>query len=272
MKKGFIKAAISTFVLGVALTSTAQAELENDRVLAKINGESVKVSDLLAFAKLKHPMINLQEPGIKQQLITAYIGRELLYQEAIEKKLNKNEIVQIALRNQRREVVSQALMAEIIKNPPITEADLKKFYDEKIKEISGKEFNVSHILTTTETEANQALARLDKGENFAAVAKAVSTDSNAQTGGLIGWMHPSKLPESFSNLADTLKNTKPGSHAKSPVETQFGWHVIMVNEARAVEAPAFESVRDKITNLVIEARIADHVAELQKTAKIEIMN
>lgn len=272
MKKGFLKIAISTIVLGVALTSTAQAEIENDRVIAKINGEAVKISDLLAFAKQRNPSSDLKDPAIKQQVITAYVSRELLYQEALKQKLDKEDIVQVALKNQRREVISQALMARIVTKNPITDADLKKIYNEKIKAVSGNEFNVSHILTKTEAEAKQVIIRLNKGEKFTDVAIAVSTDSNAQTGGLIGWMHPSKLPENFSGLINTLKKTKPGNYAQHAVETEFGWHIIMINEARAVNPPPFESVRANVANLALEARIAEHIAELQKTAKIEIMN
>lgn len=271
MKNGFITSAISAVTLTLSLSSVAMAELENDRVLAKINGNPVNASDLLAYAKIKNPAANLQDPNVRQQLITAYVGRELLFQEALEKKLDKEEIVQVALKNQRREVISQALVAQIIKDKPITEADLKAYYDKQVASVSGNEFNVSHILTNTEDEAKQATARLDKGEDFAAVAKAVSIDSNAQSGGVVGWMHPSKLPESFSGFASALKNTKPGSYAKAPVKTQFGWHVVKVNESRAIDPPPFESVKPKLNALVMEARIAEHVAELQKSAKIEIM-
>jgi len=271
MKKGFIKTAISAVVLGLSL-NTAYAELENDRVIAKINGEEIKASDLLAYAKIKSPSANLQDPNIRQQLISAYVSRELLYQEALKKDLDKQELVQIALRNQRREVISQALVADILKNNPITDAELKQYYDKQLTGVNGNEYNVSHILSENEADAKKALARLEKGEDFAAVAKAVSTDSNAQNGGLVGWMHPSKLPDNFDDFANALKSIKPGTYGKTPVHTQFGWHIIKVNETRKVQPPAFENVKDQINALVLDQRIGERVTQLQKSAKIEIIN
>ncbi len=258
----------SAIALFTTFLSTPYA-VENDKAIAEVNGEPIMATELLTYAKVKNPQANLQEQNVRTQLLKAYIGRELLFQEAMRQKYDEREIVKIALENQRREVISQALIATILTEKPITDAQVRAYYDNNFANRKEVEYKVSHILVSTEAEANDVIARLNKGEDFAKVAQAVSTDSSAARGGELGWMHTSKMPAAFG---ESVKNTDVGKHSAKPAATTFGFHVILVEQSRPIQVPPFEQVSVQIKQSLTEQLVQNYIAELQKKAKIELMN
>lgn len=240
---------------------------DNDKQVATVNGEPIMTSELIIYANIKNPKADLNSPQTRQQLIQAYLGRELLYQEALAQKLDKSERVQMALDNQRREIVSQALVAKILKENPVTEAQARKFYEQQSAASKAAEYKTRHILTTSEQKAKEAIERLNSGENFDKVARNFSTDSSASRGGEIGWINPARMPQNF---AAALRDTAVGEYTKAPVQTKFGWHVIQVEASRPLSMPDFVQVRDQLMQLLAEQRVSEYVAELQKKADIKI--
>jgi len=190
----------------------------------------------------------------------------LLYQEALKQKLDQQKAVQIALGNQRREVISQALVGQILRKNPVTEKEAKAFYD-KQSAAGGAEYKTQHILTKDEKSAKQAIERLNGGEDFAKVAKSVSTDSNAGQGGEIGWVNPGRMPPAFG---DALKKTPVGQYTKTPVQTKYGWHVIKVEASRPITMPAFDQVKGRLMQLLAEEKVSEYISKLQKQADIKI--
>lgn len=258
----------SAIILFTAMLPASHA-VDNDKVIAEVNGKPVMASQLLTYAKVKNPQANLQDQVVRNQLLKAYVGRELLFQEALNQKIDEREIVQIALENQRRELISQALVAKILTEKPITDAQVRSYYDNNVANRKEVEYKISHILVTTEAEANDVISRLNKGEDFAKVAQAVSTDSSASRGGELGWMHPSKMPAAFG---ESVKNTAVGKYSAKPVLTNFGYHVIMVEQSRPLQIPPFEQMSTKIRKALTEQAVQDYITELQKKAKIELVN
>ena len=243
--------------------------VDNDKKVAEVNGEPIMASQLFTYAKVKNPQANLQDQAVRQQLIQAYVGRELLFQAALEQKLEEREVVQLALENQRREIISQALVAKIMAEKPITDEQVRNYYDTEIASRKDAEYKISHILVKTEDEANSVISRLNKGEDFAKVAQSVSIDSSASRGGDLGWMHPSKMPSAFG---EAVKNTAVGSYSSKPVHTDFGWHVIKVEQSRPLQIPPFEQLKDRIKQALTEQVVTNYIGELQKKAKIEFFN
>jgi peptidyl-prolyl cis-trans isomerase C len=124
------KNSISALIFSALILPIAYAD--EDKTFAIINGDPVKTSELLTYAKVKNPRADLNNEDTQKQMIQAYVGRELLYQEAITQKLDQLPIVKLALENQRHEIISQALIANIIKQNPVTEEQLRSVYDQKV--------------------------------------------------------------------------------------------------------------------------------------------
>lgn len=257
---------ISALLLSASLLPVSYA-VDNDEEIARINGDPIMKSELITYARLKNPQANLSDRQIQQQLLQAYVGRELLYQEAMKQKLEQLERVQLTLENQRREVLSQALAAKIMSENPVTEAQAREVYQRQASTENSAEYRTSHILTRTEQDAKKAVERLDKGESFEQVARSLSTDASASQGGQIGWVNPGQMPDSF---AAALRSIKVGGYSKSPVQTRFGWHVIKVDASRPASVPPFEQVRDQLMQRLAEQRVSEYIAELEKKAKIEV--
>lgn len=258
---------MTTLLLTVILMSTASAA-ENDGTLATVNGEPIKRSDLLIFAQLRNPQADLSNPQILQQLIKAYVGRELLYQEALAQKLDEDERVQIALKNQRHELISQALTAQYLQENPVTEEQVRALYEREAAKPRPAEYKVAHILTQTEDAAQRVIERLNSGEEFGRVARNFSTDSSAVRDGELGWVNPSRMPPPF---AEAIKQTPVGEYTKSPVRTDHGWHVVKTLASRPMSMPAYDQVRERLRQMLVEQRVTEYIVELQKKANIEIM-
>jgi len=127
-----IKSSVSALIFGALIVPNAFAA--EDKTVAIINGDPVMTSELLTYAKVKNAKADLNDDNIRKQMIQAYVGRELLFQDAVAQKIDELPIVKLALENQRHEVISQALIAKIIQDNPITEEKLRAVYDQKAAE------------------------------------------------------------------------------------------------------------------------------------------
>ncbi len=256
---------LSILIMTTCLLPAAYA-VDNDKKIAEVNDQPIMASQFLTYAKVKNPQGDLNDANTRNQLMQAYIGRELFFQEALKQKLDKTELVKLALENQRREVISQAFVAKILTDNPITDAEMRKYYDDQVANFKEAEYKLSHILLKTEEDAKKIISRLDKGENFAELAQSNSIDTNASQGGELGWVHPTKMPAGFG---DTVKNIAVGKYSAKPVNTQFGWHIIKVDQSRPLQIPPYEQAVGKLRNFMTEQRISAKISELQKKAKIE---
>src|SRR6201992_1863468 len=147
-----------------------------------------------------------------------------------------------------------------------TDGAMKKVYDDAAKQITGEqEVHARHILVETEDKAKEIKAQLDKGADFAELAKKESKDPGASDGGDLGFFTKDQMVPEFSAVAFALE---PGK-ISDPVKSQFGWHVIKVEEKRARKAPDFDQVKSQIETYVTRKAQADYVAKLRETAKIE---
>jgi peptidyl-prolyl cis-trans isomerase C len=263
-----ISKAIAALIIFMAMQPLSYAQ-ESDKQIATVNGEPIMLSQLLTYAKIKNPQADLNNQTIRNQLIQAYIGRELLYQDARKQKIDQLPLVKVAVENQVHEVVTQAMMAKLLQEKPVTDAEVRSYYDKEIAGRKDAEYKVRHILVKTEEDAKKAIDRLKSGEDFAKVAQMVSIDSSASRGGDLGWTSLSRLPKDF---AAAVKNAPVGKYTSKPVHTTFGWHVIKVEQSRPLQIPTFEQAKGQVQKLVTEKRISDYVEGLQKKAKIEFSN
>lgn len=197
------------------------------------------------------------------------VSMELLAQDAQRKGLDKAPSVAAAIEFQKRELLGQAAIEDFARRNPIGEDVLKAEYDKAKAKAGESEYRPRHILVPTEKEARALIAKLTTGTKkakFEDLAKASSKDSSAANGGDLGWVLPANLVPEFSNAMMKLKK---GEIAKEPVKTQFGWHVIRLDDSRKLDFPAFDKLKGRIAGQLQQLQLRKYVQELRATAKVE---
>ncbi|MEP7062144.1 MAG: peptidylprolyl isomerase [Betaproteobacteria bacterium] len=179
--------------------------------------------------------------SVREELNT----RELLAREAKKKGLDKSADVKTQMDLAAQTVLVRAFVNDWVKTNPIPEADLRKEYDVIKTQIGDKEYKISHILVEKEDEAKEVITDLQKGQKFADIAKARSKDPGSKDkGGDLDWNAPANFVKPF---ADAVIATPKGKFTTTPVQTQFGWHVIEVEDVRAAKVPSYDEVKPQLT-------------------------
>lgn len=203
----------------------------------------------------------------KEQLLEELIQRELLIQQALQKQLDKSPEVIERMATVRNSLLSQAALQDYLKANPVTDEEIKAEYDSKMANM-GEEYKASHILVKTEDEAKKIIAELEKGGDFKALAKKHSIDPMGSEGGDLGWFTPDRMVPPFSEAVIALEN---GKFSKLPVQTQFGWHVILREESRALTPPPLDAVKEQIRPMLQRQKAQNMIENLRNGAKVEIL-
>ncbi len=248
-------------------TSSAPTVSKADAI-AVVNGQYISKATLVELEK------EIAERGHgqtfpKEKLIEELIQREILVQDAIQKQLDKSESIVTQLESAKKTLLTQADVQEYIKANPVTDAEIKAEYDSKISALNGTEYKARHILVKTEAEAKKLIAELDKGGDFAKLANKNSVDAKeSQNGGDLGWFTAGQMVAPFSEAVAKLEK---GKYTKTPVQTQFGWHIILREDSRAQTPPSLDSVKDQLTPYLQRKKVQTMVEALRKNAKVEIL-
>lgn len=165
---------------------------------------------------------------------------------------------------QTRGILAQAVAADFIENNAASDEEIQAAYKEQIALAPPQEFKASHILVESQSEANSIVADLEGGANFADLARAKSTGPSGPNGGDLGWFAPNQMVAPFSEAVAGLED---GAFSKTPVQTQFGWHVILREDSREATPPTLESVRDVIKQRVEQKKLQDYLEGLRATLK-----
>ena len=260
---GFALAACFALTL---VTGPVRAE---DKVLAKVNGSEIRQSDLALAEEELGPSLAQMDPATKDENVLSFlIDMKIVSRAAEDKKVQDSEDFKKRLAFTRNRLLMDSLLASEGKAATNDES-MKKVYEEASKQISGEEeVHARHILVETEDEAKAVKAELDKGGDFAELAKKKSKDPGASDGGDLGFFTKDQMVPEFSQVAFSLE---PGK-ISDPVKSQFGWHIIKVEEKRKRKAPDFDQVKGQIETYVTRKAQADYVAKLRESAKIERMD
>ncbi len=218
---------------------------------------------------VRNDLLKSRRPATDRNVINTLVDNELMSQEAIRLGLDKPGEIQALLDLQRKDLLGKVLVEDFIKKHPVAEARAKAEYD-LVKARSGeKEFKSRHILVDNEKLAKSLITQLNgkKPPKFEDLAKKHSKDpGSAKQGGDLGWMAPSNFVPEF---AKALTEMKKGSISKAPIKTQFGWHIIQLEDERKVEFPEFDKVKDRIVSQLMQQDVRKFLGELRSTAKIE---
>ncbi|HLH90748.1 MAG TPA: peptidylprolyl isomerase [Xanthobacteraceae bacterium] len=250
----------------LALALLAGPARADDKVLAKVNGTEIRQSDVALAEEELGPSLAQMDPASKDENVLAFlIDMKIVAKAAEDKKVEDGEDFKKRMAFTRNRLLMDSLLASEGKAATTDDA-MKKVYDDASKQIAGEqEVHARHILVETEDEAKAVKAELDKGADFAKLAKEKSKDPGASDGGDLGFFTKDQMVPEFSAVAFSLE---PGK-ISDPVKTQFGWHIIKVEEKRNRKPPAFDQVKSQIETYVTRKAQADYVAKLRDSAKIE---
>jgi len=225
------------------------------------------ISSLLADRVAEQLAAQGQNPD-RARIIDELINLEVLTQQAEKIDLDKNEEVATALHLQYTQTMANAYLAEYSNDLKIGDAEIRAEYERQIAESQVSEYNASHILLESEEEAVKIIAELKAGGDFAELAKAHSTGPTGAKGGNLGWFQPENMVPEFSAAVASLE---VGNTTGEPVQTQFGWHVIQLNETRDAGKPNFsDELKAQIQSTLLRQALSAHVQELREAAKIDI--
>jgi peptidyl-prolyl cis-trans isomerase C len=250
-------------LLLLALSGSPTLAAEGDQVLATVNGKALTAGDIERYRE-RRP----ESEGTPQELLQELINIELLVQDAERSKLDEGDEFRLEMEMTRRALLAQFAVRDQIDGNPVTETEMRKVYDEQIGSAEAKkEYHARHILLESEADAKAVIAELDGGADFATLAKERSTGPSGPQGGDLGFFEPGQMVPEFSQAVSAMA---PGSYSKAPVQTQFGWHVIKLEETRDVAGPPFEAVKPQIENMLQSMQVRSYLEGLRKAAEIEV--
>ncbi|MCC2674001.1 MAG: Peptidylprolyl isomerase [Ramlibacter sp.] len=258
--KQVILTALAAATLSIALPVAAQN-------VAIVNGKPVPKAriDMLQqqLAKSGRPIT----PEMEGQLREEVIAREIFMQEAQKRGLHVTGDFRAQMELARQTLLIRELFADYQKKNPVTDADIQGEYDKFTAANAGKEYKSRHILVEKEEEAKAVIADLKKGQKFEEIAKKQSKDpGSGANGGDLDWANASSFVPEF---AEAMIKLKKGETTSEPVKSQFGWHVIRVDEIRDAQLPKLEEVRPQIAKQLQEQKLAQFQEDLRKKAKIK---
>jgi peptidyl-prolyl cis-trans isomerase C len=259
-----------------------EARSENkQKNVAIVNGIGIPQSrlDFVAKSQLAQAQAQQGQPGqqpiqdspeFRNNLREILITREILYQEAVKRKLDKNLDYQTQLDLARQQIILAVLIEDLSKKLAPTDADVRKEYERVKTEHGGemgKQYKARHILVKEEADAKQIIVDLDGGGDFAAIAKEKSEDTGTKEGG--GELDWSEAESYVQPFGEALKKLKKGERTKEPVKTSYGYHIIELENIKSVPFPDFDQVKPQIQQQLATKMRDDYIAELRAKAKIQ---
>ncbi len=252
---------IAAATVGVALSTAALAQNT-----AVVNGRPIKKSVEDAWVKQLSQQGQKDSPELRTRVKDELVRREVLMQEASRRGLSEKADVKFQVENQRQSVVIQALMRDELEKTKLTDEQIAAEYEKQKAAAPAREFKARHILVKTEDEAKKILAQLKKGEKFEELAKQSTDTGSAQRGGDLDWSAPDAYVKPF---ADALIKLEKGKTTDAPVQSQFGFHIIRLDDIRDTQFPPLDQVKGQLTEMMQQQRIQAFVEGLQKKAKIQ---
>src|SRR5580692_10480116 len=266
LRLGLASAAVTGCLAMVLFAGLPARADDANPVLAKVNGSEIRQSDLTLAEEELGPSLAQMDPATKKENVLGFlIDMKIVAKAAEAKKIEDRDDFKARLAFTRSRLLMDNLLA-VEGKAATTDDAMKKVYDDASKQITGEqEVHARHILVETEDEAKAVEDELKKGADFAELAKKKSKDPGASDGGDLGFFTKDQMVPEFSAVAFALE---PGK-ISDPVKSQFGWHVIKVEEKRNRKAPDFAQVKAQIETYVTRKAQADYVAKLREAAKIE---
>ncbi|MGJ7544159.1 foldase protein PrsA [Variovorax sp. LT1R16] len=261
MKQPTLKTLAAALVLSAA---SVGAFAQN---VAIVNGKAVPKARMEVLAQQLAAAGRPVTPEMEPQLREEVIAREVFMQEAQKLSLDASDDYKSQLELARQAILIRTLFDNYRKTHPVTDADVQAEYDKFVAANGGKEYKARHILVETEDEAKKIIADLKKGAKFEDIAKKQSKDpGSGANGGDLDWANPASFVPEFSEAMIKLGK---GETTPAPIKSQFGYHIIRVDDVRQAELPKIDEVKPQITQQLQQQRLQKYQEELRAKAKIE---
>jgi peptidyl-prolyl cis-trans isomerase C len=240
-------------------------------VLATVNGTPITEGMLDSFVREQaNGQLPQLTPVQKASLIKTMVNMQLLAEQARKDGVDKQPDVAAELQLSSNSILAQSVVETYLKKHQPSDADMKAAYDAKVKAMDPHQYKARHILVKDQATAKDIIAQLNKGANFAALAKKDSMDpGSAQNGGELGdWFSGSSMVPEFSQA---LAKLKKGEFTQAPVQTQYGWHVIQLEDLRDQPAPSMDQMREQLANDMQRKIVDDYIKQLNASAKVQVV-
>jgi peptidyl-prolyl cis-trans isomerase C len=233
--------------------------------IAVVNGKPVPVAREDAMIKQMAAQGQQDTPKLREMIKEELINREILIQEADKLGLSASAEVKAQMELARQSIVIRALVTDFVKKHPVSDAEIQAEYDKFKAQTGDKEYHVRHILVEKEDDAKAIIAKIKGGAKFEDLAKQSKDPGSAANGGDLDWASPATFVKEFSTAMVALKK---GEMTETPVKTQFGYHIIKVEDVRAAKVPTLDEVKAKISESLQQKKLQEFQADLKKKAKI----
>ena len=256
----YIVQTVAVVLAGLSLSAAAQN-------IAIVNGKAVPKSRAEALAQQVARSGRPITPDVEQQIKEEVIAREIFMQEAQKRGLDASDDFKNQIELARQTILIRQLFADFQEKNAVTDADIQAEYDKFVAANGGKEYRARHILVETEEQAKAILASLKKGSKFEDLAKKQSKDpGSGANGGDLDWAAPGNFVKEFS---DAMVSLKKGQVTDTPVKTQFGFHIIRLDDEREAQLPSLQDVKPQIAQQLQQQRLANFQQEMRAKAKVE---
>jgi peptidyl-prolyl cis-trans isomerase C len=234
--------------------------------VAKVNGVAIpaeRAEAMLAEQRAQGAQDSSQlQDAVREELVR----REILSQEATSKGLAKKSEVQTQMELAKQAILIRAYLQDFVQKNPVTDAEVQQEYDAIKGRMGDKEYKPRHVLVETENEAKAIIAKLQSGTPFEEVAKESRDPGSRDRGGDLGWSNPAMFVQPFS---EAMVKLEKGKFTPTPVKSDFGYHVIQLDDVRTTQAPPLDEVKQQLQQRLQQQKIEKHVLDLRAKAKVE---
>jgi peptidyl-prolyl cis-trans isomerase C len=247
---------------GLALAQAGAASAK----VATVNGVAIPKSRVDAIVRAQEAQGQKDSPELRAAIRDRLITLEIVAQEATHKGMAKTADTLSQIELARINILAQAFRTDYVKNHPVSDDALKAEFEKIKSQMGDKEYKTRHILVEKEAEAKEIIEKLKKGEKFEELAKASKDPGSKDHGGDLDWNQPGGFVKPFS---DAMVKLEKGKYTETPVQSQFGWHVIQLDDVRPAKFPDFNEVKPGLQQRMQEAMFEKAVADLRAKAKVE---
>lgn len=271
MRTLYETAIISIMVLALCACSPGGQVEEADALgvqAATVNGEPIPEAVLRVYV-LATERRNLDDLPAedRQRVLDDVIGIELLNQEAEKEGLTSSRTLAAQLALQRMQVIARSMATSYLEKNPPTEAEIQRIYDQNLPRLAGEQYKARHILVATRAEAEEVIAQLRDGRDFVELAEARADGPTGPNAGALDWFTADSMPPPF---ADAVRVMSVGSFSPEPVQTDFGFHVILLEDVRRQEPPGLADIRDELVAAAERDRLNEYLRMLRESANVSV--
>ncbi len=246
--------------------SAAAPAVSATAAIATVNGAPISQARFNFLLQQSQQQGQPDSPEVRKNLREKLIIEEVVAQEALKKGMDKQADVTTQIDLARQTILIRAYLQDYIKNTPIGDDVLKAEYDKIKSQMGDKEYHARHILVEKEAEAKDIIAKLKKGEKFEKLAEKSKDPGSKAKGGDLGWAAPANFVPEFSAAMTKLQK---GQYTTEAVKSQFGWHIIKLEDSRVMQAPPFDEVKQNLRQRAQQQQIDKMISDLRAKAKVE---